>query len=246
MKNIIADSLSDPAACLGQTRLLNLDDSKLRIQALRITQLAASDIQKAVRVHDFVKSLPFGCVTSNGHVTAGWVLRSGRGDCHTKGTLFVALLRSAGVPARLRFVSISGAFLRGIIDMGDTRVTHAIGEVYLNGNWIQTDTYVADELLVGQAHARLEHDGQVLGYGIHADGTNNWNGLEHAHGQYSLQDPSSLPVIDFGVAHDPENFYASHPRLIDHTSWLTRAKWSIAASVINHRTQQLRMLQSAG
>lgn len=235
----------DPAACLIRTRLLDLDDSKLRIQALRITQLAVSDVQKAVRVHAFIKALPFGCATFSGHVTAGRVLRSGRGDCHTKGTLFVALLRSAGVPARMRFVSVSSAFLRGIFDLGGTSVTHAIGEVYLNGNWIQTDTYVVDDLLQAQAAARLGHEGQALGYGIHASGQSNWNGIEHAHGQYTLQDPSSLPLIDFGVAHDPETFYASRPRLVDHTSWLTRAKWSIAASLINRRTQQLRILNLA-
>ena len=102
-----------------------------------------------------------------------------------------------------------------------------------------------DDLLQAQAAARLGHEGQALGYGIHASGQSNWNGIEHAHGQYTLQDPSSLPLIDFGVAHDPETFYASRPRLVDYTSWLTRAKWSIAASLINRRTQQLRILNLA-
>ena len=246
MKNALIDQPLEPAACLVQTRLLDLDDSKLRIQALRITQLATTDEQKAVLVHDFVKAMPFGCVTSTSHVKAGQVLRSGRGDCHTKGTLFVALLRSAGVPARLRFISLSGAFLRGFLDLGNTSVTHAIGEVFLNGNWIQTDTYVVDELLESQALVRLKAEGQTLGYGIHAGGKSKWNGLQDAHGQYSAQDASSLPLIDFGVAHDPKSFYAAHPRLMDHTSWLTRARWSIAASLINRRTQQLRNVRPAG
>ena len=42
------------------TRLLDLDDPKLRIQALRITQLAPTDNQKAILIHDFVKAMPFG------------------------------------------------------------------------------------------------------------------------------------------------------------------------------------------
>ena len=132
---------------------------------MRITQLASTDLRKATLVHDYVKSLPFGCIAASGHQSAGAVLRSGRGDCHTKGTLFVALLRSSGVPARLRFVSLSGAFLRGIIDLGGTSITHAIGEVFLAGKWIQSDTYVADDLLETQALVRLQHESRLLGYG---------------------------------------------------------------------------------
>lgn len=232
--------LSNPANCLAATRQLDLDDSRLRIQSMRITQLAATDVHKATLVHDYVKSLPFGCITFSGHVTASAVLKGGRGDCHTKGCLFVALLRSAGVPARMRFVSLSGAFLRGIIDVGGASITHAIGEVYLDGRWIQSDTYVADHLLEARALELLGQEGRLLGYGIHAQGQRYWNGLHDAHGQYSEEDPLSSPLVDFGVAHDPESFYLSQPSLADQNSWMNRAKWSIAAGLINRRTNQLR------
>lgn len=239
------DSLDDPALWLGNTRLLDLDNSKLRLRAMRITQLAGSDVQKAIRIHDFIKSLPFGCPTFGGHSSAVAVLKSGRGDCHSKGTLFVALLRSANVAARLRFVSLSGAFLRGILDLKDTSITHAIGEVYLQGQWIQTDTYVADDALEKQALALLAQEGQLLGYGVHRQGRRYWSGLYTAHGQYSVEDPASLPLIDFGVSHDPELFYANQP-LLDQSGWMTRAKWSIAARLINRRTRQLRLNDLAG
>ncbi|MDO8756294.1 MAG: hypothetical protein Q7J71_02570 [Polaromonas sp.] len=54
-------SLTDqPQDWLCSTRLLDLDDPKLRLQAMRITQLATTPTQKAVALHDFVKSLHFG------------------------------------------------------------------------------------------------------------------------------------------------------------------------------------------
>ena len=168
------------------------------------------------------------------------MLKSGRGDCHTKGTLFVALLRSSGVPARLRFLSLPNAFLRGILDAGDTNITHAIGEVYLEGKWIQSDTYVADDALEIQALTVLQQEGQSLGYGIHAQGRRYWSGLQDAHGQYTTRDPASLPLIDFCVARDPECFYSGQPFLPDQSSWLNRVKWTSAASLINRRTEQLR------
>ena len=103
-----------------------------------VAQLATSDTRKAKGDfdHDHIRSLPFGCVAGFDHVPAAAVLKAGRGDCHTKGTLFVAMLRSVGVPARLRFVMLSSAFLKGIIDVSHSTVTHAIGEVFLEWRWV--------------------------------------------------------------------------------------------------------------
>ena len=233
-------STDKPAEWLGSTRLLDLEDSRLRIQAMRITQLATTDLQKAILIHDFIKAMPFGCVAGFDHVPAVSVLKSGHGDCHTKGTLFVALLRCAGVPARLRFVTLTGAFLHGIIDIGANTITHAVGEVYLQERWVQTDTYVTDSLLEAQAVTLLNQQAISVGYGIHRQGNRFWNGLQNAHGQYCGADPGSLPSHDWGAAHDPEQFYSSnqHPQL--HMGWLTRAKWMIAASVVNRRVQKVR------
>ncbi len=229
-----------PQDWLVPTRLLDLDDPKLRIQALRITQLANTEIQKAILIHDFVKAMPFGCVAGFDHVTAAGVLKAGRGDCHTKGTLFVALLRSVGVPARLRFVTLPSAFLRGIIDVPNGTITHAIGEVYLDGRWLQTDTYVTDSLLETRAVELLASQDGHVGYGIHVRGSHFWDGQHSVYAQYHLSDATSLPVHDWGVAHDPEHFYrdAEHEEL--QRGWLTRVKWLLAAALVNRRVEQIR------
>lgn len=222
------------------TRLLDLDDPKLRIQAMRITQLATSETQKAVFIHDHVKSLPFGCVAGSGHVPAAAVLKAGRGDCHTKGTLFVAMLRSVGVPARLRFVTLSSAFLKGIIDVPQDAITHAIGEVYLDGRWLQTDTYVTDSLLETRAVQLLRQQGSSVGYGIHVKGSHFWDGQHSAHARYHESDPASLPLHDWGVAHDPEHFYRDKAHENLQLGGLTRVKWMLAAALVNRRVEQVR------
>jgi hypothetical protein len=234
-------SLTDqPQDWLCSTRLLDLDDPKLRIQAMRITQLATTPTRKAVALHDFVKSLPFGCVAGFDHVPAAAVLKAGRGDCHTKGTLLVAMLRSVGVPARLRFVTLSSAFLKGIIDVPQSTITHAVAEVYLDGRWVQTDTYVTDSLLEAQAAQLLSQTGCLVGYGIHVRGMHFWDGRHAAHAQYNVSDPASLPLHDWGVAHDPEHFYSSKDHAELALGWLTRAKWMLAAALVNRRVEQVR------
>lgn len=242
LSNLMSEKSSDEASqCLGGTQLLDLEDPKLRIQAMRITQLATSATQKAVFIHDFVKSLPFGCVAAFDHAPAAAVLRAGRGDCHTKGTLFVALLRAVGVPARLRFVTLSSAFLKGIIDIPQGDITHAVGEVHLLGRWVQTDTYVTDEAFELRALIRLKERGSKLGLGVHVNADRYWNGHKTAHAQYSDQDPASLPVRNLGVAHDPEHFYSDASNREFQLGWVTRLKWMLAATVVNRRVDQIRV-----
>lgn len=231
----------NPALWLSTSALLDLNDPKLRIQAISLTQLADTDTQKVVAIHQFIKAMPFGCVAGFNHVSAGDVLRSRQGDCHTKGTLFVALMRCAGLPARLRFVTMPSMFLYGIISLPKLNVVHAIGEVYLNERWIQTDTYVVDDMLESKAAQLLAEQGLVAGYGIHLQGARDWDAFHDAYGQSAASDPSSLPVQDWGVAHDPEQFYtaATDPSL--KIGWTTRLKWMLAAGLVNRRVQWIRM-----
>lgn len=233
-------SSDDPQDWLCATPLLDLEDPKLRIRVLRITQLATSVTDKAVLVHDYIKSLPFGCVPGSQNVRSGIVLRAGLGDCHSKGTLFVAMLRLLGIPARLRFVTLPSQFLDGIISLPGNQITHAIAEAYLGGKWIQVDTYVTDEVLEGHALGRLKARGGTLGFGIHAGAQRYWTGVTSAHGQYTALDHDSLPTLDMGVAHDPEHFYDQSASTRVKNGWVSRLKWMIAATVINHRVKAIR------
>ena len=232
--------MDDPKKWLGSTPLLDLEDPKLRIRVLRITQLAHSPTQKAVLIHNFIKSLPFGCVPVTDNTRAGTVLRAGQGDCHTKGTLFVAMLRLVGIPSRLRFVALSSEFMNGIISLPGIAITHAITEVFLAGKWVQVDTYVTDEALEARALERLRETGKTLGFGIHAKAQRSWSGDASAFGQYTAVDTSSLPDQYLGVAHDPEHFYQDKADIKVHSGWLSRFKWMLASKVINYRVTALR------
>ena len=234
------ETLDDPQRWLGPTALLDLDDPKLRIRVLRITQLAQSPTQKAVLIHNFIKSLPFGCVPVTDNTRAGTVLRTGKGDCHTKGTLFVAMLRIIGIPSRLRFVSLSSEFMSGIISLPGIAITHAMTEIFLSEKWHQVDTYVTDEAFEARALELLKKTGETLGFGIHAKAQRNWSGTGSAYGQYTPTDTASLPDQDLGTAHDPEYFYQNKDNAKINDGWLSRFKWLLASKVINYRVNAIR------
>lgn len=85
--------------------------------------------ERARAIHDFVRRMPFGAFADVSHVRASDVLRANRGDCHSKGVLFVALCRAAQVPARLNFLRIHPRYLQGILDDGPPSMAHAVGQV---------------------------------------------------------------------------------------------------------------------
>jgi Transglutaminase-like superfamily len=228
------------ASWLCETLQLDITSPKVRILASKLTQLLHTDRAKALAIHDHVKSLPFGCNPDFLHAKASDVIRLGYGDCHTKGLLLVALLRAVNVPARLRFVSLPTRFLAGLIDTGAHTMTHAIAEVYLNTRWVQTDTYVVDPELNREARELVLAQGHTTGYGVHVLGDQDWCGQAHARAQCTPADPDSLPVVDWGVAHDLAHFYANEDHAALRRSFMERLKWLLGAKIVNLKIEQIR------
>jgi Transglutaminase-like superfamily len=236
------DSVSPEARLMWQRETAQLDFNtvKVRIQATKLTQLCVDETAKAVAVHNYVQSLPLVFAPDFLRTKASDVIRLGHGDCHTKGILFVALLRALGLPARLRFVASPVRFLAGFIDTHTTSMSCALGEVFLNGRWCQTDTYVADNAFAKEARELLSREHHFAGYGLHAMGERRWEGLEDMHAHRSPADPDSMPIMDWGVGHDPEHFYADKMHAPSHHSLQGRTRWLSGAAKINRKVNQIR------
>ena len=237
----VGDAASNDAArWMANTPLLNTQHPKIRLLAIKLTQLQSGEQKKALACFEHIRQLPFGCLGDGTGVSSLTVLKSARGDCHTKSTLLVALLRSIDIPARLRFVTLKPDFLHGILDLGDQPVEHCCAEVWLDGRWVPIDSHVVDPLLAKAARRRLSEEGRALGYGIHALGQIQWDGRSPSFGQFSEQDAASLPIRDWGVYDDPYQFYSSTPYVQSKLGWASRMMWMLGANVVNRRVNALR------
>ncbi len=235
-----APELDDPRRWLFNTPLLQFDHPKIRLLAKRLTQLKGGQREKALACFAHVRSLPFGCIADSTGTSALAVLRHGKGDCHSKSTLLVALLRALGIPARMRFVTLKADFLYGIIDTGGQPLEHAYVEVLLDGAWQAVDSHVVDVRLAVAAKSRLAMEGRSLGYGMHVFGATTWDGYNNSFGQFHANDPASLPLHDWGVFDDPYQFYSSVPDVRERLSWSTRIKWLVGARMVNRKVNELR------
>jgi transglutaminase-like putative cysteine protease len=233
------DADVDGRKWLGNTPLLELEHPKIRVLATRLTQLKSTPRLKALALFSYIRTLPFGAAADSTGTSAMAVLKAGKGDCHTKGTLMVALLRAAHVPARMRFVTMKPDFLHGIIDTGGP-IEHAYTEVLLDGGWQSLDSYVVDVKLAVAAKSQLQREGRKLGYGMHVDGHVTWDGMSDSFGQFTQNDPGSMPLHDWGVYDDPYQFYSSTPYVQNRLGWPMRVKWLLGSRMVNRKVNLLR------
>jgi len=224
---------------LTSTALLDLDDPRLRMRAQALTQLSRAAREKALTLYGFVKRLPFTKGYKLRLRTARQVLDRGSGDAEDKATLLVALLRLAQVPARIRYLHMRGAVLRGLTDAVECGGRPVV-EIFLDGQWQATDTYIFDAAYMAQARQQLRERDWPYGWGLWRDGAMIWTGRADAwlSGRAPADDP--LVIRDLGHFHDPREFQRSavYGELYRHAPRTLR--WNLLAPSLARAVRDLR------
>jgi transglutaminase-like putative cysteine protease len=228
-----------PENFLGSSPLLDLQDSRLRLRAGSLTQLWTTDRGKAMAIYNHVKKLPYERRYKFGLRTAREVLDAGGGDAFEKAVLLVALLRCVRLPARLRFVELRGEILRGLTS-GVATTSRPVAEVWLDGRWVRTDSYIYDGAYMAAARQRLKDHDWEWGYGIHRNGQSVWNGSDDAFlGSYPTEaDPMVVAVA--GVFDDPLQFMRSDFFRRKHRPIARALQWNVLAVRMRSVMRQLR------
>lgn len=177
-------------------------------------------------IYDFVREeIPFGYNVSD-DIPASAVLADGYGQCNTKTTLLMALLRAAGIRSRFHGATIRKLLQKGVLDgvfyrLAPESIIHSWAEVFFDGRWIGLEGVILDCAYLDGLRTRLHRDaGALLGYAVGTDDLANppvgWNGAPTA-----IQ--ASGINRDFGVFDDPDSFYREHgANLAGPRAWLFR------------------------
>lgn len=221
---------------LIETPQLDLSHPDIQITALNLTHRLPGARERALAIHEFVRRVPFGAFSDVSHVRASDVLHANRGDCHSKGVLFVALCRAARVPARLNFLRIAPRYLNGILEESPRSLAHAVGQVLIAGRWVSTDGYVVDPVLFARAWQLLRRGQSDSGWGIVADTKESWDGTTDCLQQFAPEDV----MHDYGPFDDAAAFYAELSSDQGAPSWVTRLAYALTAQLVNRRAAKLR------
>ncbi len=197
---------------LRETRLL--DFSSPAIAAL-LRDRGWPSIGEEARIraaYEFVRDgIAFGYNAAD-DLPASRVLADGYGQCNTKGTLFMALLRALGIPCRLHGFAIDKRLQRGAVTgifylLAPRSILHSWVEVRLDGRWINLEGFILDRPYLSALQARFDCSADFCGYGVATDDLRappvDWTG-----GDTYIQHRGI--VRDYGVFDDPDSFYRRH------------------------------------
>jgi hypothetical protein len=202
------------------------------IDTIAETVKADSVVQTVRNVHDFVRDIPFGFAGSFYKATPLQVIEEGVGFCNLhsesnydekfcvssslflpflfspiQGNLFVELLQSCGIRARLHWVQLDKNILSGIILPPGSVVDHVFSEIHHEetDRWVRCDSYIVDKPLFDAAKSKLLSSNKLVGFGIHSRGS-----CECAFPDDSLsQGFEDIITKDFNEFVTPAEFYSS-------------------------------------
>ncbi|ETX26795.1 transglutaminase-like domain-containing protein [Roseivivax isoporae] len=162
--------------------------------------------------YDFVRNqIRFG-YNRRDDIRASDVLADGYGQCNTKATLLMALLRGLDVPCRLHGFTIHKALQRGVVPeavyaLAPAEILHSWVEVRVDGRWVNLEGFILDADYLAALQTAFPDRQSLCGYGVGTDdlGTPQvaWRG-----GDTYIQRTGI--ARDLGLYDDPDTFYRDH------------------------------------
>jgi hypothetical protein len=227
---------------LKETKYLDFNKVSIKNIVNDLTKNLKEDKEKAIAIHDYVReTILFGFNRKFYDLKASEVLESKIGFCNNKTTLFISMLRCAGIPARCVFVDINKQVLDGIVDPRTDYVDHSYSEVYLNNKWIKVDSYILDDRLFKAAKEKImKEDDKILGYGIHRDGSNVWSGEDNSFSQFVFQDSKRISTQEYGIFNDVDDFYKKVEKPWNKSNCIQNIVFFLFSKAFNSNVEKIR------
>lgn len=201
-----------PPQLLTETQLLDFRQPNIEALVVARGWRALRPYDRIGAVYDFVRNeIAFGYNKSD-ELSASCVLVDGFGQCNTKSTLLMALLRAVGIPCRFHGFTIDKPLQKGAITglayrLAPQRIIHSWVEVSLEGRWIALEGFILDAPYLTSLQRRFPQARRFCGYGaatpdLSAPGV-EWRGEDTYIQREGIAD-------DFGVFDDSDAFYQRH------------------------------------
>ncbi|MFV1636634.1 MULTISPECIES: transglutaminase-like domain-containing protein, partial [Phaeobacter] len=167
------------------------------------------------------------------------VLSDGYGQCNTKGTLLMALLRALGVPCRFHGFTIDKRLQRGVVPelvypLAPANIIHSWVEIYHAGQWLNLEGFILDAPVLTTLQSAFPKRQSLCAYGAGTDCLQNPNVEWRGSSTYIQRTGINH---DFGTFDDPDAFYATHRQLTGVKGLLYRL---IIRHWMNRRVRKIR------
>lgn len=176
---------------------------------------AKAAFEQISEIYQYIRDeIQFGYNRSDS-LSASQVLQDSYGQCNTKGTLFMALLRAVGIPCRTHGFTIDKSLQKGAMTcfvylLAPQNVVHSWVEVYFEDKWLNLEGFILDVAYLKQLQGKFQNcSGSFCGYGVATLDFKNppiqWNNND----TYIQKEGINQ---DFGVFDSPDAFFEAHPQ----------------------------------
>lgn len=162
--------------------------------------------------YDFVRNdIKFGYNVDDTR-RASDVLKDGFGQCNTKATLLMALLRALDVPCRLHGFTIDKSLQRGVVPelfywIAPQNILHSWVEVEFEGRWIDLEGFILDQQVLSALQKAFPGRSSLCAYGAGTDCLQSPDVEWREENTYIQKTGINN---DLGVFDAPDDFYAVH------------------------------------
>lgn len=226
---------------LKETNMLNYSAEEIQELIEKRGWRQLDDFRKIKEIYDFVRDeILFGYNISD-DISALQVLKDGYGQCNTKGTLFMALLRGVGIPCRVHGFTIDKKLQKGamtgiVYKNAPRNVFHSWVEVFYDGVWYELEAFILDrEYLSRLQSLNSSCTGAFCGYGVAVKDFRNpvieWNG----NNTYIQSEGINQ---DFGVYDSPDELLMEHHQEMSKVKeWMYR---HLGRHLMNRNVRKIR------
>ncbi len=198
---------------LEATKLLNFNHPEIQKLIEERFWRTLDEKERTQQIYNFVRDEILFGYNERDDISASQVLEDGYGQCNTKATLLMALLRAVGIPNRLHGFTINKKLQKGAITgiwykLSPRNILHSWVEICINEKWYFLEGVILDKpYLLCLQQKFLDRGEDFCGYGAYSenfgDPAVDWD-LNHTF----IQNKGINQ--DFGLFSNPDDFYRKH------------------------------------
>lgn len=230
---------------LQETRMLNYSAHSIQelIQKKEWNTLTAFECIK--EIYNYVRDEILFGYNVDDSIPASKVLQDGYGQCNTKGTLFMALLRAHNIPCRIHGFTINKKLQKGamtglVYKYAPDNIFHSWVEVFLDNNWYELEAFIIDTMYLSKLQQKFKHcTGSFCGYGVAVKDFIN-PVIDFNRNNTFIQ--SEGINNDFGVYDCPDSLLKEHHQEISKIKGFIYR--NIGRHFMNHNVKKIRNLRS--
>jgi transglutaminase-like putative cysteine protease len=198
---------------LKETRVIDFSHPSLTELIITRGWTTLPEYERIAHIYDFVQNeIAFGYNEAD-DIPASQVYADGYGQCNTKGTLLMALLRKCRVSCRFHAFTIDKKLQKGAIsgtayNLAPPNIIHSWVEVWFENKGINLEGFILDRPYLRSVQNRFPGvEGAFCGFAVATPNLRNppieWKGTD----TYIQKDGINY---DYGIFDDPDAFYERH------------------------------------